>query len=647
VAIKIISYNPNSSETDEALKLFRREIQAIAKLDHPHILPLYDFGEAVIDETSYAYMIMPYCKNGTLATWLMHRKDNNFPFPALKDVADILSQAADALQQAHYHPNKILHLDVKPDNFLIHNHKENPNTPYLLLADFGVAKFVEASTGVSTTVRGSIEYMPKEQWEGDPQPASDQYALAVIAYQLLTYQRPFEGRGNRDFQRTQFWHQHRDVPAKAPSTLNSLIPPEIDAVILKGLAKNYEERYPSITDFANAFKQALINNASTRVILSISKTEAETGGSYPLKLPDGRQIPISVPAGVQDGQEFRQEGLGVPAYEGGPNPALIITINVKPESESERKITNQLQSLEQAFKNNQSTNQILLERVERMTQTFVPPPIVPNPSPHPKSLPPNNKTDKILKPAFVILFIMLILSLIFTVAAGIYQNQQNTHAIATATARSAATVTAVTRNVIATTTATYPYPSYLPGHGIIDLHDSLDGTNNYYHWDTTSGCNFTDGAYHVIKNPPSPSSEPLPLSSYLHICTATPTTFNNFAVEVTMTINSGNCGGIAFGKFSSNTGYYLFQICSDGNFFISQQNRPNEYIHSGLHQPNILTVVANGNQVAFYVNHHQIQTYPLSDYNSTYSKGQIGFLAANYNQPIADVSYTNAKVWTL
>lgn len=342
VAIKTIASDPDSSEFDDALRLFLREIQAIAKLDHPHILPLYDFGETTLQEANYTYMVMPYREEGTLGNWLKLRKDNKVHFPSLEDVAYILDQAADALQQAHNH--NILHLDVKPSNFLIRKNKENPNRPYLLLADFGIAKFVNTSAELTKARRGTPYYMPPEQWDKNrvPEPASDQYALAVTIYQLLTYKQVFEGDNELQIQ-----FQHLNDTPTPPSTLNPLIPPEIDTVILTALAKDPKKRYPSITAFANAFRQALIDNASTRVILSISKTEAETGGSYPLKLSNGRQITVAIPPGVQDGQEIHQEGLGIPIYNGGANPALITTIVIKPESESERKLASQLQSLEQ------------------------------------------------------------------------------------------------------------------------------------------------------------------------------------------------------------------------------------------------------------------------------------------------------------
>src|SRR6267154_302749 len=99
-------------------------------------------------------------------------------------------QAADALQ--HAHDNDLIHQDVKPQNFLIRSNK-NARLPDLLLADFGIAKLAVGTSGASQAIRGTPIYMAPEQWEGKPVPASDQYALAIMIYQLLAGRPPFQG----------------------------------------------------------------------------------------------------------------------------------------------------------------------------------------------------------------------------------------------------------------------------------------------------------------------------------------------------------------------------------------------------------------------------------------------------------------------
>lgn len=251
VAIKIVRTEAqsylNSAEAKEASRLFKKEMQAIAMLDHRNILHLIDFGEETVAGMPVTYMIMPYRKEGSLSGWLQRFKTN--PLLSPTDVDYMLTQAAEALQHAHDH--HIIHQDVKPSNFLIRENPNDPNHPDLLLMDFGVARLTNATATSSQLARGTPAFMPPEQWESKPVPASDQYALAVMAYQLLTGRAPFEGSLG------QVMHQHMMVPPQPPSTYNPQLSPVIDAVILCALEKKPEDRFPSILDFARAFHNAV------------------------------------------------------------------------------------------------------------------------------------------------------------------------------------------------------------------------------------------------------------------------------------------------------------------------------------------------------------------------------------------------------
>ena len=248
VAVKVVrtEITPSPAEASDAIRLFQHEAQTIATLNHPHILPLFDYGEEVANETTTIYMVMPFCQEGSFAFWLRQRSNPSLLAP--KDVVQLVHQAADALQYAH--DQQIVHRDVKPSNFLIRSNRDNPNCPDLLLADFGVAKLT--TDNVSQTIRGTPRYMAPEQWNGISVPATDQYALAVMAYDLLTGQPPFVGN------RGQVMYQHLTTQPAAPSTLNAQLPPAIDAVMLRALAKQPEVRFASISDFAHAFEQALL-----------------------------------------------------------------------------------------------------------------------------------------------------------------------------------------------------------------------------------------------------------------------------------------------------------------------------------------------------------------------------------------------------
>src|SRR5260370_25635418 len=218
VVIKVIRPEaikyPNSEEARKVIQLFQREATAIARLNHPYILPLYRSGGATIDAIPLMYMVMPYCQEKSLPDWMYtHGKTVLSP----QEVDYILRQAAEALQYAH--DQGIIHLDVKPSNFLVRYPADDVSGLNMQLMDFGIAKFT-ATTGMSQTIRGSLEYMAPEQRENQPVFATDQYALAIMIYRLLTGQSPFNGSGF-----DQLWHKHRFVQPMPPSTLNHVIIP--------------------------------------------------------------------------------------------------------------------------------------------------------------------------------------------------------------------------------------------------------------------------------------------------------------------------------------------------------------------------------------------------------------------------------------
>ena len=341
VAIKVIRTEaapyPDSgtNAAPDAARLFEREAKAIARLNHPNILPLYDFGEENVNNTPITFMVMPYCPDGSLASWLQARGLNQ-PL-ALQDVAHILHQAADALQ--HAHDNDIIHQDVKPQNFLLRSNKK-AGLPDLLLADFGIAKLAAGTSGASQAIRGTPIYMAPEQWEGQPVPASDQYSLAVMIYQLLTGRPPFTGGPG------QMMYQHFNVSPPPPSSINPAINTDIDAALLRALAKRPEARFPSMSAFDHAFQQAVALDGSTlltmqnalnrpagdgiRATLAISNLEAVNGTSRTLTLANGQRIRITLPAGMQNGQLLRVDGQDATNSNSDLTVPLLLTIAIAP-----------------------------------------------------------------------------------------------------------------------------------------------------------------------------------------------------------------------------------------------------------------------------------------------------------------------------
>src|SRR6266849_6372166 len=289
VAIKVIHtdfmHAAEYGAAEEAMRLFLREAQAIAQLDQINILPLYDSGKEHINQALLMYMVMPYRYLGSLKDWLQaHQEQEPLPLAA---VERIVTQAAFALQ--HAHDRKIVHQDVKPSNFLIHGDADHLSRLNLQLADFGVAKFM-MKTSESQAIRGTPSYMAPEQWEGHPIPATDQYALVVMSFELLIGRPPFVGSGWHNL-----WHQHYNVMPSPPSTINPKLPKELDAVLLRAMAKRPEDRYSSVSAFAQAFTRAVVNSGNVYQTHVISVLEAQNGTNRVLILPNGKQVTFPTP----------------------------------------------------------------------------------------------------------------------------------------------------------------------------------------------------------------------------------------------------------------------------------------------------------------------------------------------------------------
>jgi serine/threonine-protein kinase len=218
---------------------FRHEAQAIAQMRHPNIVNVYDFGE----HEGVPYMIIEYIPGGSLANRLSQGKpDTSTALKYLRGIAAGLD---------HAHGLGIVHRDVKPANVLL----EKDDTP--VLADFGLAKLLQGSslksmTGVTT---GTPAYMAPEQVTGSKVgPAADRYALASIAYEMLTGEIPFAGEGLMELL---YAHVHREP--SPPSALNRSLGPRVDAVIMRGLAKDPSARWESGIAMVDALAAALTN----------------------------------------------------------------------------------------------------------------------------------------------------------------------------------------------------------------------------------------------------------------------------------------------------------------------------------------------------------------------------------------------------
>ena len=634
VAIKVIRSEatpyPNTSTIQETARLFQREARAIAMLDHPHILPLYDYGETTSNGASIAYLVMPYRPEGSLILWL-HQRSSLAPSQGIplhtQDVVYLVRQATDALQHAHNH--QIIHQDVKPANFLIRDNQENPNRPDLLLADFGIARFSTTTASTSHSVRGTPTYMAPEQLEGHAVPASDQYALAIMTYELLTGRSPFQGGLGY------VMYQHLHVQPAPPSSFNPSLPTDVDIVIQHALAKKPEERFLSVSAFARALQEAMQSTDAPTIIserkeqtsdlratLAISDAEALRGTLRNLALPDGRRVSVTVPAGAYDGQLIRLEGQAIPSSTGKAG-ALLIRLAITP-----------------------SVDNPVVPTSDGATITSL--------SSSPRQL---NVSQRRSSKGLMILLISLALVVIvgsvgfafFYVTA--ISRQATTNANGTALAQSTATALAHVGTGTPANTVLTPSTSQDPytHTGTLALNDPLQDNNQNVGWMTGTNqnnatCAFGDGAYQASQ----------PLDGNFHACFALATDFSNFVFEVQMTIVSGYSGGIIFRANQANSTFYYFRVGQDGSYDLRVYvdklidhshllvSGSSPAIHAGYNQPNLIAVVARGSLLELYANQQPIIT--VND--STYSHGQIGIVA--YNQGgLATAVYRNARVWTL
>lgn len=265
VALKILL--PELGEDQSYRERFLRESRLAASIEHSHIVPIYDAGEAA----GYLYIAMKLVEGKDLRALL---GSGNAVAPAR--ALSLLEQAAGALDAAHAHG--LIHRDIKPANFLLAG-------DHLYLTDFGVARLGHATTGVTRVglFVGTIDYASPEQIRNEPLDArSDIYSLACVFYQCLTGLGPFD----RPTEHAVLQAQLSEMPASV-RTLRPELPAALDVVFATALAKDRSERYRSGRALADAARGALEGRAAevaTRptVIATLDRPASERAQQYPL-----------------------------------------------------------------------------------------------------------------------------------------------------------------------------------------------------------------------------------------------------------------------------------------------------------------------------------------------------------------------------
>jgi hypothetical protein len=268
-AIKVLHPNQAADPTFQAR--FLREARAAAALRHPNIVEVFDFGE----QEGLSYLVMELIPDGSLRTLLRQRAMGQGWTLGLG--VDLVRQAAEGLNYAHTHG--MIHRDIKPDNLLLERLSapadENSGVAsgrYLLkISDFGLARLVDEGGELTVTgmVMGTPTYMSPEQCQGgDLDGRSDLYSLGVVLYEVATGAPPFRVKSL-----SEAVFKHISTPPPQPSSLQPDLPPALEEVILRCLAKRPEDRFATGHDLAEALQGAL-GDSELRTIITARRPDA-------------------------------------------------------------------------------------------------------------------------------------------------------------------------------------------------------------------------------------------------------------------------------------------------------------------------------------------------------------------------------------
>jgi serine/threonine protein kinase len=293
VAIKILP--TQYAQDPNFVKRFEQEARAIAALEHPHILPVYDFGT----QDGLTYMVMRYVRGGTLTNLM------GTPL-SYERIVRLVSDVARALDYAH--KQGVVHRDIKPSNILIDKNGE------ALLTDFGIAKLIEGSSGAtqltgSGTILGTPAYMSPEQAKAQHVDGrSDVYSLGVVLYELLTGQQPFQAETP-----VAVVLKHVSEPLPLPRLVKADVPEPLERVVLKAMAKEPGQRYQTAEEMGQALQAALReieNRAATVSVPATTQTPTQSvtnvvpppaqkkGGLGPLLIGGGAVVALLCLGGV-------------------------------------------------------------------------------------------------------------------------------------------------------------------------------------------------------------------------------------------------------------------------------------------------------------------------------------------------------------
>lgn len=637
VAVKVFK-----REDEDLLRRFIREAQLMASLHNSHLMPVYDTGFCRIEGMNVYYIVMPFMEGGTLRARIRRS-----PI-ALKQACRYLRDIAEALD--YMHQQGIIHRDIKASNVLL----DAEGRCYL--ADFGIARTASDSTQLTSTgnVLGTVDYIAPELFESNyrADARSDYYSLGVLLYEMVTGHLPFVAENQ-----IAVVTMHVNKLPPSPRTYVPSISPVVEQVILKALEKRPELRYRNAEELAEAFCRGI--NARQTAVLPVAQPQQQQNDVF----ANSGRIPAQYPAQAVPPPVTRSARVVAPAMSTGhydvapgiyPGQAPVYPRSSPPPHNAVRI---------QAWIVTTLAILALVAVAIPMTyavMTTMNHPSGGSPSPFAvATVTPDVQSTSEAVTATAVQQENGSATAVAQATATAYANAtvtatQKKDATATAQARVTATAQAgvtataqahasATAGVIQTAIATNPtYADPLTNKDNADTQAAQwDGANGL-----SSTCSFHDDGYYVLASN---------FNAFVG-CQETGKQFQNFAVQVDVSIQSGHSGGVFFRSSVNPHQGYLFEIDSQGKYKVSVSKNLDlgsmDVLRDWTASPDLkngtdknrLQVIARDGTLLFYIN-GVYQADPIQD--TTLTSGGVGFLATWDSGVKAKVVYSNLSIFPL
>jgi serine/threonine protein kinase len=582
---------------------FLKEAQTIARLKHPHIIRVLEFN--IDNRNTQPFLVMEYAPRGSLSN-LHPRRSMLSP----DTIIPYVKQVADALQYAH--DQRVVHRDVKPANMLV------ASSNHILLTDFGIAVAAHSSQSISTqNIVGTCLYMAPEQSMGDASPASDQYSLGCVVYEWLCGVCPFERDTPLAIIMAHLMEQPLSLSMRRPA-----ISPLIEQVVHKALAKKPQQRFSSVSEFAQALeeahqqsKQPLYRPAqfATLAFKHSSPQPAVSPYATRSEQPAPVAAPTMIPTILQP----------PPRMTPAEQPAVVTNIDRKPTFRLPPAQTPETRAAIAATAPIPQQIQARYKDLQKLLSSGT------------------LSWQGAFRRAPLVWMCSLLLVLLLATSTAMWLSHIHTggSTIHTTNAAPSDTGNATPQVSAKGMPATYGVK------GALVLNDAAGTASPPGGWDSNmdpkkaTGCRFEGNIYIVEQQ-------------HQNYCLAQDTNYSNFVYQIDMKIDWGNMAGILFRAQGNQQIYYDFQIGTDGTYVLYRSDSANgsdqplkrgssPALHQGYHQYNTLAVKAIGEDISLYANLTLVVT--IHDPTPGHTQGSIG--VGTYGDGDTEAAFRNAQVW--